>query len=217
MAETYDEIVRKWYVRLRGNFTDMLMSRYSGTDMRLADAENIYQDIFLAIHRNIQEGRIGPNCDWKNYIIRVGLNMASKKYRDSGKCFSIDERNPEDEDLPSARVQKITELLQSMPAGEGESFYSDPQAQNLLGDELTHTPEPCASIIHHTYFGDMSDREIAETISPYRDNGKSVETNAKAVRARRWLCMRDLIYRVKMSLYNAGIISEKPEKKRRNG
>ena len=55
MAETYEEIVRKWYTMLRGNFTDLLMDRYKNTNMRLADAENIYQDIFVAIHRNMQE------------------------------------------------------------------------------------------------------------------------------------------------------------------
>ena len=63
MEETYEEIVRKWYMKLRGNFTSILMDRYKKTNMRLADAENIYQDIFIAIHRNIQEVRIGTNCD----------------------------------------------------------------------------------------------------------------------------------------------------------
>ena len=41
-------------------------------------------------------------------------------------------------------------------------LYKDPEAQALLGDELTHTPEPCASIIRKTYFSDMTDAEIAE-------------------------------------------------------
>ena len=70
MAETYEEIVQKWYMRLRGDFTDLLMDKYKKTNMRLADAENIYQDIFIAIHQNIEEGLIGTNCDWSNYIIR---------------------------------------------------------------------------------------------------------------------------------------------------
>lgn len=218
MAETYEEIVQKWYMRLRGDFTDILMDKYKKTNMRLADAENIYQDIFIAIHQNIEEGRIGTNWDWSNYIIRIGLNMASKKYRIIGKNDSLDETNPEDGEKLSARAQKITDILKELPTQEGESdLYKDPEAQALLGDELTHTPEPCASIIRKTYFSDMSDAEIAEEVSPYRENGKPLADNAKAVKARRWLCMRDLVYRVKLSLYNAGIIDEKPEKKKRNG
>lgn len=221
MAETYEEIVKKWYMKLRGNFTDLLMDRYKNTNMRLADAENIYQDIFVAIHRNMQEGRIGANWDWSNYIIRIGLNMASKKYRIAGRTVSLDETDPEESEELSARaqkIQKITDALKELPTQEGEpTLYKDPEAQALLGDELTHTPEPCASIIRKTYFSDMTDAEIAEEVAPYRDNGKPIADNAKAVKARRWLCMRDLVYRVKLALYNAGIIDEKPEKKKRNG
>ena len=217
MAETYEEIVQKWYMRLRGNFTDILMDRYKKTNMRLADAENIYQDIFIAIHQNLQEGRIGSNWDWSNYIIRIGLNMASKKYRVIGKSDSFDETDPEDGEKLSAKAQRISEILKELPTQEGEpELYNDPKAHALLGDELTHTPEPCASIIRKTYFSGMSDAEIAEEVAPYRDNGKPLTDNAKAVKARRWLCMRDLVYRVKLALYNAGIIDEKPEKKKRN-
>lgn len=220
MAETYEEIVQKWYGRLRGSFTDLLMDKYKTTDMRLADVENIYQDVFIAIHQNLQEGRIGSNWDWKNYIIRVGLNMASKKYRTMTKTHSLDEVNSEEREKLSARaerIQKVTELLKEMPSNEEPELYNDPEAQALLGDELTHTPEPCASIIRKTYFSGMTDAEIAEEVAPYRDNGKPLGVNAKAIKARRWLCMRDLIYRVKLALYNAGIINEKPEKKNRNG
>lgn len=218
MEETYEEIVQKWYLRLQSNFTDMLMNKYKKTNMRLADAENIYQDVFIAIHQNIAEGRIGTNWDWRNYIIRIGLNMASKKYRMIGKHDSLNETDPEDSGRLSDKAQKINDILKDLPSQDGApELYNDPEAQALLGDELIHTPEPCASIIHKTYFSDMSDAEIAEEVAPYRDNGKSLTVNAKAVRARRWLCMRDLIYRVKLALYNAGIIDEKPEKKKRNG
>lgn len=220
MAETYEDIVQKWYVKLRGSFTDLLMDRYKTTNMRLADAENIYQDIFVAIHQNLQEGRIGSNWDWRNYIIRVGLNMASKKYRTIGRTDSIDEIDSEEEkrlSVRAERIQRVTDLLKEIPAQEEPELYKDPEAHALLGDELTHTPEPCASIIRKTYFSGMSDAEIAEEVSPYCDNGKPLADNAKAVKARRWLCMRDLVYRVKLALYNAGIINEKPEKRKRNG
>lgn len=218
MEETYEEIVQRWYMRLRGSFTDLLMDKYKKTNMRLADAENIYQDVFIAIHQNIEEGRIGANWDWSNYIIRIGLNMASKKYRVIGRNDSIDEIDPEDGEKLSAKARKISEEIERLRQGDAElELYNDPEAQALLGDELTHTPEPCASIIRKTYFSDMSDAEIAEEVAPYRDNGKPLADNAKAVKARRWLCMRDLMYRVKLALYNAGIIDEKPEKKKRNG
>lgn len=219
MEETYEEIVRKWYMKLRGNFTNLLMDKYSSTNMRLADAENIYQDIFLAIQRNLEEGRIKENTDWRRYIVTVGLNMASKHYRHIGKTESIDDKvEEEDENRAMARSRRVSELLKELPEQDGEpGVYNDPEARALLGDELIHTPEPCASIIRMTYYSDMTDAEIAEEVDPYRGNGKPVASNAKAVKARRWLCMQDLVYRVKMALYNAGIIDKKPERRKRNG
>lgn len=218
MAESYEEIVQKWYIKLRKDFTCLLMNRYKTTNMRLADAENIYQDIFIAIHQNLQQGRIGENWNWRNYIIRVGMNMASKRFREIDKMVYIDEPDADDGERLSARAQKINEYIDKMLGQEEDKgIYRDPEARALLGDELNHTPEPCASIIRKTYISGMSDLEIAEELSPYCENGKRLDVNAKAIRARRWLCMRDLIYRVKMALYNAGIIDEKPEKKKRNG
>ncbi len=218
MEETYEEIVRRWYMKLRGNFTSILLNKYKGTNMRLADAENIYQDVFIAIHQNIEEGRIGTNWDWSNYIIRIGLNMASKKYRKIKISGSLDENETEEAERLIAKSQEITGIMKGLPSYADEpDLYNDPEARALLGDELTHTPEPCASIIRMTYFSNMSDAEIVEEVSPYRDNGKPLSANAKAVKARRWLCMQDLIYRVKLALYTAGIIDVKPERRNRNG
>lgn len=218
MEETYEEIVQKWYSKMRSNFTTLLLNKYKNTNMSLSDAENIYQDIFIAIQENIHDGKIGEKWDWRNYIIRIGLNIASKQYRHIGITDSADEEDPEDGDKLSRKAEHIRNLLQELPEADNEkTLYQDQEAQALLGDELIHTPEPCASIIRLSYYSDMTDSEIAESIEPYCCNGKSKSANAKAVKARRWLCMRDLIFRVKMALYNSGIIDEKPVKPTRNG
>lgn len=218
MVEPYEEIVRKWYQRLRGDFTDILMSKYHDTEMRLADAENIYQDIFLAIHRNLKEGRVSEDCDWRNYILRIGLNMASKRYRQIIRNSSIDEIVDDENTERLERLQRVTDLLSQIPAdGDDDAFLQDPETERILREELEHSSEISAAIIRGKYYEGLSDAEIAESIPEYRDNGKPVEVNAKAIKARRWLCMKDLIYRVKMSLYNDGIITEKPERRKRNG
>ena len=216
MEETYEEIVRKWYLRLRGDFTTLIMDRYRNSNLRLADAENIYQDVFIAIRDNLTSGKVRQQTNWESYIIRIGLNLAGKKYRHIKTKDSIDETDPEEDGKLTGKAQRISDLLHSLPADEEEeSINSNAEAQMVLGDELTHTPEPCASIIRMSYYADMSDAEISEAIPAYSNNGKTLAANAKAVKARRWLCMRDLIYRVKLSLFNAGIIDEKPVKQKR--
>lgn len=218
MEETYEEIVRKWYLKLQGSFTSLMLERYRNSTLQIADVENIYQDTFIAIRENLRNGKVKDNTNWESYIMRIGLNMAGKKYRHIKDVDSIDETSEEDSEKISNKAQRITNLISSLPTEEDETdIKSNLEAQMLLGDELSHTPEPCASIIRLTYYADMTDAEISREIPAYSNNGKSVEANAKAVKARRWLCMRDLIYRVKMALFVAGIIDEKPTKHKRNG
>lgn len=204
MAESYDEIVRKWYVRLRGDFTNLLLDRYRKTNMRLEDVENIYQDVFIAIKKNLQEGRIAANTSWSSYIMTVGLNMASKQYRKVGKSQSIDEPGDDDKNTSSATLKRIDDILNFMSEDDTD-IYNDPEAHSVLGDELIHTPEPCASLIRMHYYSGMKDAEIANLFPRY--------SSASSVKVTRNRCMKDLIYRVKLALYYAGIIEEKPFKK----
>lgn len=209
MEETYEEIVKNWYLRLRDNFTEVLMDKYKKTNLRRADAENIYQDVFIAIHDNLMLGRVRENTSWSSYIMTVGLNMASKQYRKIGKTDSADEVDEDNTGESSSKLaRRIDELLKTIP-DEDPELYKNQEVQDVLSDELIHTPEPCASIIRLTYYSGLTDAQITEELANYN--------SAKAVKAKRWQCMRDLVYRVKVALFMAGIIDEKPEKKNRNG
>lgn len=205
MANSYEDIVRKYYLEMRRKFIPFLMDKYKNSKMREEDAENIYQDIFIAIQENLAQGRIKENTSWSSYIMTVGLNMASKQYRKIGKTDSAETADDDDDSGQSAIARKVDELIKALTDVE-PGLYQDPEAHAILGDELTHTPEPCASIIRLTYYSGLSDAEITEEFESYN--------SANAVKAKRWQCMRDLVYRVKMSLYIAGIIDEKPEKKK---
>lgn len=208
MAESYEEIVKKWYMKLRPNFIDCLLDKYKGTKMRLEDAENIYQDVFIAIYDNISKGSIRENTSWSSYIMTIGLNLATKKYRGFNKTTSLTERasgkEGGEDDSPEVLAKEVVKELQKLSDDEPD-LYNDPEAQALLGEELIHTPEPCASIIRYTYFSGLKDKEITEELDKYN--------SAQAVKAKRYQCMKDLIYRVKLSLYHAGIIDTKPERK----
>lgn len=203
MAKSYEEIVKKWYDKLRPEFVDLLMSKYKGSKMRLEDAENIYQDIFIAIHDNLEKGRIDESKSWSNYVMRIGLNMASKKYRLIRLGSSIYESDSNTEEAISTISKKVEEKYKEL-YGEDETLYNNPEAKAVLGDELTRTPEPCASLIRYHYYGGLKDSEIVEEMPRYG--------SADSVKVTRNRCMKELVYRVKLALYYAGIINEKPEK-----
>lgn len=162
MAQNYEDIVREWYNRLRPEFLRRLTAKYSG--LSLYDAENLYQDTFIAVQENLMLGRIKEDTSWSGYIMTIGMNMASKAWRKIGKTDSTDEGfDTDDEDSGSKTARKVEELLKTMPTGEDETpLYKNEEALSLLGDELIHTPEPCGSIIRLFYYEDMSMDEIAE-------------------------------------------------------
>lgn len=204
MAQEYEEIVRQWYNRLRPEFLRRLTAKFSG--LSLYDAENLYQDTFIAVQENLMRGRIKEDTSWSNYIMTIGMNLASKAWRKIGKTDSTDEGF--DDDTGSKTARKVQELLKALPDDKDEKpLYKNEEALSLLGNELTHTPEPCGSIIRLFYYEDMSMDEIAEEIG-YR--------NATTAKAKKSQCMTDLIKRVTDALRRAGF-DVTPKKRNRNG
>lgn len=128
--ENYEDIVRKWYNKLRPEILRRLTAKYPR--LPLCEAENLYQDTFIAIQENLMLGRIKENTSWNNYIITIGMNLASKKMREFGKTDSIDEySNDRDEDVPSKTARTVTDLLKTLPEEE-TPLCQNPEAQALL-------------------------------------------------------------------------------------
>jgi RNA polymerase sigma factor (sigma-70 family) len=192
MDNNYEKIARKYYERYQEKFMKILAAKYPA--LTLFEAENLYHDTFLAIHENLTQGRIKEDTSWSSYIIAIGLNLASKAMRKVGKTDSIDESRDED-DRTSITARKVEDLLKDVP-DEEIPLYQNQEAQAILGYELTHTPEPCASIIRLVFYEDLSMDQIAEEIG-YK--------NARTVITRKNQCMKDLTNRVKKAFRIAGI------------
>lgn len=202
MVQNYEDIVRDWYSRLRPAFLRRLTQQYPS--LTLGDAENLYQDTFIAIYDNLLADRVRQDTTWDSYIMTIGLNLANKAMRKLSVTDNIG--SEDDETCKNATAHKVELLLTSMP--EDELTLSDNlEVQSLLGNELTHTPEPCASIIRYFYYEGMSMDEIADEIG-YR--------NAQTAKAKKSQCMTDLIKRVTDALNRAGF-DIKPKKRNRNG
>lgn len=205
MAQNYEDIVRDWYLKLQTPFLRQLTSKYPA--LTIFDAENIYQDTFLAVQNNLLEGRIKEDTSWSSYIMTIGLNMASKAYRKIGKTDSADDGFDNDGEGSKSKTAREVEKLVKNLSEEETPLYENEEALSLLGDELTHTPEPCGSIIRLFYYTNMSMDEIAKEIG-YR--------NATTAKAKKSQCMTDLIKRVADALRRAGF-DVTPKKRNRNG
>lgn len=211
MAQNYEDIVREWYTRLRPEFLRRLTAKYSG--LTLYDAENLYQDAFLAVHENLLANRVKEDTSWSDYIMTIGLNLASKEWRRIGKTDSADEAtdndSSEDDGFKTATARKVEDILKELPDGNAElPFSKDPEAQAILGYELKHTPYPCGKLIKMFYANeDMTMDDVAEEFG-YK--------NAATAKQKKSQCMTDLIKRVTDALNRAGF-DVKPKKRNRNG
>lgn len=203
MAQNYEDIVRDWYNRLRPAFLRRLTQQYPS--LTLGDAENLYQDTFIAIYDNLLAGRVRQDTSWDSYIMTIGLNLANKVMRKLSVTDNIGS-DDDDENCKNVTAHKVELLLKSMPEDD-ISLSDNLEVQSLLGNELTHTPEPCASIIRYFYYEGMSMDKIADEIG-YR--------NAQTAKAKKSQCMTDLIKRVTDALNRAGF-DIKPKKRNRNG
>ena len=193
MPMNYEAVVLKCYNRMRGEFIQFVMNKFKASKMRLEDAEDIYQEIYIAICDNMSAGRIKENVSWNSYIMTIGLNMACKKYRKLAKAESCYvETEDENGDFMKADVQRqLTDFPDEQP---------DPWLQNvakeILDRELKALPKKQSDLIQLHYLEGKKDEEIARILGNY-SSGKSV----KVVRNR---LMKEFIPRVKEALTEVG-------------
>lgn len=191
MNEAYENKVREWYIKLRDPFTHSLVQKLSYLSLDMA--ENIYQDAFIAVHDNIQKGRVKEDTSWSSYIYTIAFNLAAKEGRHSGVMDSIDLLDEDDEAI-NGKSRKLRNHISQLFEEEC-SRYDDPKVKAALGEEIAHTPEPCKSIITQFYWDDASLNTIAVNIG---------FKNSNTVKAKKSQCMKDLTKRVKELFKRAG-------------
>lgn len=191
MEETFESIVRKWYSKLHRTFIETIMVEYN--NININDAENIYQDVFIEIHRGFERGLMDKDTDWKKYIFSTGMQIARKQLqRDS---------------IFSDRHQHLLELLIQMPASENDSFLSDKSdVIKVLMNELMFTPEPYYSIIRMKYFDNMTDEDIYKVLSSSGTEGLSLDCDIESFNSMLRQGMNDLSLRVKSALRAAELL-----------
>lgn len=192
MAINFQDVTDQWYVKMRMPFMSSLTRKFP--QLTWADAENIYQDTFLAIHDNLEAGRIKNDTSWYSYIMTIGYNIACKAMRHEGITDSYD--TPADTGENNATLDRIHSIEKRLQE-EDLTIFDNPQADTVLAEELTRTPEPCATIIRLFYYERLPLAEIADAIG---------FNSARSVQSRRWQCVKNLISPVKAALQRAGII-----------
>lgn len=147
-------------------------------DISVDDADELCQDVFLAVIRNLKS--FSGNSQFRTWLFRIATNKTrdyrqkrSAAKRGGGRAsVSLDAENPATGlrlDLPSG-VPGPDRILEAEEQGE------------LLHEALLHLGEPCREVIELRYFGELSYEEIAT----------SLKLNPKTVSSRLSKCLDKL-------------------------
>ncbi len=168
-AAAWDELFDRYYAAA-GRFIFQL-----GSDFTREDVEEISQDVFLAVIRNLES--FNGESQFQTWLFRIAANKA-RDYRERRNAakrgggqtpISLQAEDPESGltiDPPS-------------PAPSPDATLMSAENLGLVQGALEQLGEPCREIIELRYFGDLSYEEISGTL----------QLNAKTVSSRLSKCL----------------------------
>lgn len=152
-------------------------------------AEDIYQDAFLAMHQNIENGKlINLTVPFRTYLFQIGKN----KIYDYFKKIKNE-----------TEIEKISHLVSS--DGELDNFnlaYTDEesileQQKNIIYNTVSQIESPCKEILSYYYWDEKSMNEIADLMN-YSD--------ANVAKSQKSRCMKKIKAYIIERLKNAELI-----------
>lgn len=187
MPYEYDDIVRQFYEELKPLFINYLRKNFPLDYDQVMD---IYADVWIAVRRNIIEGRVKKGTKWKAYIMKMGWYQADKLVKRSPvEHISRDDVRFDHHDF---------EQLYAREKEAESSIYDDPEMHSVLAAELSYIPDPCNKILKMYYYEEMSMTEIADSMN------YSTPRSAITIKNR---CFDRLKQRVRNAVQRLGILN----------
>ena len=185
--EDFNQIVSNWFVVLRNPFINFLHK--SIPSLALDEIEDIYSDTFIAIRKNLLEGKVSEGTKWKAYIFKVGYNIAVNKLKLISRYLQSKESSSNYDDIDASN--RFETYLSLKEFAEEEDNENKAQRIAVLEREIKYLPEPCETILKDFYYGCFSMSEIMAEIH-YQ--------STDSVKAMKNRCMNKLRERVRLAL-----------------
>jgi RNA polymerase sigma-70 factor (ECF subfamily) len=191
-AEAWDELFDRHYAAT-GRFVFQL-----GSDFTREDAEEICQEVFLSVIKNLETFQGGSQ--FQTWLFRIAANKA-RDYRERQQAakrgggqapISLQAEDPE------------TGLTIDPPAAAlaPDAFLMGAEQSGLVHQALDQLGEPCREIIELRYFGDLSYDEISQNL----------DLNPKTVSSRLSKCL-DRLEEIARKIFSEGKTAVSPSNK----
>ena len=161
----WDELFDRHYAAT-GRFVFQLAHDFSAEDV-----EEICQEIFLSVIRNIDSFRGGSQSQFQTWLFRIAANKA----RDYRERRNAAKRGGGQAPLSLQAEDPETGLTLDPPSGAPTPDLALLNAEQmaLVRRALDRLEEPCREVIELRYFADLSYEEISNTL---RLNAKTVSS-----------------------------------------
>jgi RNA polymerase sigma-70 factor (ECF subfamily) len=168
--------ITELYELYKSQFIAFALQRYYPIDKETL--EDIYQESFLALYENIQNGKFSGHSSMQTYLFRIGINKINSYFeRDKHRITTT---------LP----ENILNLI---------DYNSDDwlQMQEITNLYVRIMEEPCNQILHLFYYERKKMSEIAQILN--------LESNS-AAKMRKYRCTEELKRKLKRRFKREGLI-----------
>ena len=145
-----------------------LVTRNSGS---AAEAEDLFQDTLIVLHKNLRKDSFELSCKLNTYIYSVARNLWFNKLRKSSKLSSLDDAGEEFVDVADSSL----EVLQRE------------EEKGALNELILNLGENCQKVLRYFYFERMKLRAISDEL------GYANETVAKTKKSKCLKQLRDML------------------------
>jgi len=142
--ERHNVELEKMYINYKGEFIAYVQKNFF---VDIKDIEDIYQESFLALWKDINSGKLTPEnlkASIKTYLFKIGLNKLYNFFRDRNNRAPI--------------LEKIKDKITTVTV---ENPFFDEETGRMIRKEAMDLGERCNSILMLSWFEHKNLKEIA--------------------------------------------------------
>lgn len=129
------------------------------------DCEDIFQEAFIVMHKNITEGKFTLTSSLSTYFIGICRNKAYERMRGKGKEMNIIDEFPNTtkDEFEDERIDRLLAL-------EDDTSQIEARKEAIVREIVSNLPSPCDQILWGFYRDGFSMKTLAKMYN-YKSEG----------------------------------------------
>ncbi len=145
---------------------DKALAYLQGTfSLSRSDCEDVFQEAFIVLHKNITEGKLTLTSSLSTYFIGICRNKAREKMRGKGKELTIIDEFPNTtkDEFEDERIDRLLAL-------EDDTSQIEERKEAVVREIVSKLPSPCDQILWGFYRDGFSMKTLAKMYN-YKSEG----------------------------------------------